>query len=530
MFTILKQKLGIGRRAALEARLSGLESANRKLACEVGLWRERAGWDVAQPGRLTSKLHGKAMPGTAASLWNLDGATLNRIGRYLIRNHPVADAAFDYLNGKILGAKGILPRFNTGDRRRDLYLRDAFRAWAEQCDQRGEDGLNALQEIWLRELGATGEAFVTWGILDGQLKLSLFEAEQLSGLGGSTTGLEQWAGGIVYDQYGRKLRYEVQRASAAWSTSLDTLSLPAERVAHIYRRERPTQWRGVSPFGATGQHLWMTGDIDAAELATQQSAAYWGIVLQQRDTLDLPPSDPEAVAAGLESETAPADQKTREDELIFEIGAVRQMPTGTEAKLLETNRPNSNYQAFSTTILKAISASLGVPYAAATGDTGQANYSSMRGDEMNVRPRLRRVQHLIIARGMTPVTRAWATWALLSGEVRYRGLDTPEMILDGLRWQLPGWEWVDPGAEAKQEESQLRSGRKTWLDAVEEGGRDPEDVLEDLTRIQAWNAEHGLNLPLPDLTAGAGAAPEPEAGEEEEPETDGETTDEEATE
>jgi lambda family phage portal protein len=318
---------------------------------------------------------------------------------------------------------------------------------------------------------------------------------------------------------------EVQPATAAWSLGLDPIRIPADQVAHLYRRERPTQWRGESPFGAVGGHLWTLGDIDLAALAREQAAAYWGVMLEEQVNLDMPPVDAEALQSGLESATADTEKKTRADEVLFEIGQVRKIPAGMQAKLLETSSPHSNYQAFSMSLLKAISSSLCVPYAALSGDTSQANYSSMRGDEMNVRPRLRRLQHLLITRGMIPVTRAWLRWGLLSGELRLPGARDPEAILGAVRWQLPGWEWVDPKNEAAQEEAQLKSGKKSWIDVAVDGGRDPEDLLDDFARIQEWNESRGLDLPLPSLTGSPGATtgsgggvPEPPDVEAEEPE------------
>ncbi|KKK51274.1 hypothetical protein LCGC14_3116570, partial [marine sediment metagenome] len=60
------------------------------------------------------------------------------------------------------------------------------------------------------------------------------------------------------------------------------------------------------------------------------------------------------------------------------------------------------------------------------------------------------------------------------------------------RWQLRGWQWVDPLKDAKANIESNNAGIKTKRDILPEAGRDLEDTFAQLAEEKRLAAELGL--------------------------------------
>lgn len=478
-------------------------------------------WDIAKVTRLNQQLHSRASTSFAFNLHAGQHARVRNIARYLLRNHPVAASIIDYYVAVILGPEGIWPTFNTGDTAFDKRANALFYDWAEAVDPTGEVTWNDLQEMWVREIAATGEAMTETGIdkRSGRFVARAFEPEQLASwaFGGHVTlgKDEQTNDGIVYDSFGRKTKYLVMDAtpeSYITGTALDYREIPAERVAHIYCKKRPTQYRGESPFDSTGQTLFDQQDIDFGELQLVRAAGYFGIYLKQDASGMTPPNELDGLDEDPDNEQGRKTSGSEDSEIYLEPGSMRE---GTATPhILAHNHPPADYQTFRRSLIMLASARFNTPYTAASGDTSQANYSSMRGEEMHCRPGRMRDQRRLAYKGAQRVVQNWLMAKLVTGELELPAGAKISDVVRKIKYNFYVVDWVDPQNESKAEAAQLETGVMSWDEAVERHGRDPEQVIEQLKKLKALNDQHNLNLPGPwDRKKESAPAPEqkPEA-------------------
>lgn len=461
------------------------------------------GYQAAKLNRLTERLHAQARTRYAEQIGNADGRRLRDIARHLVRNVPEASRAVDYVASAVVGP-GIYPQFTTGDRALDLDLEQWFADLALGIEYRDGRSWRVVQEMAVREMIVAGEAFSVAARSGSRYAIEVFESEQLDAMAVATQlgAGEQAVRGVVYSREGRRVAYLVESVDAGLMGSagsvLDVRRIPANRVAHVYRSFRPSQFRGISEMGPVAIALSDLQELDWAWLTTLRTHA--GVSLWLKTPSDGVGEDALAGIGATDREESEAGQA--DTEINWEPGTVMSGPE--EPTVLQSHVPSGEAQAFRVALLKGVAAALGIPYSA-LGDVERANYSSERAAEMHCRPGIARRQDLLVE----GFCRRHLLWAMrvgvASGEVRLpRGLTVDQVVARSM-WPLPGREWVDPRAESLAMESRLRTGVWSFSDACAAHGRDAMEQLEALAREREQFAAAGLVHPHDLLNAQATA-------------------------
>lgn len=311
----------------------------------------------------------------------------------------------------------------------------------------GIDGESDWPQILLdsvAEYVATGEIMCLRGQdLGGNLKLQLIESEDLD------TFREDR--GIELNRYGAPTVYHLVRREQA--QIVERYQVESSKISRLIHRERVRQLRGTSLFSAAALSMQDIQEIDFNELQLLKTASLFGLYLKRS------PNDPagaKPLRSGLataQTSASPASSPTGAATLTL---APRMIHEGSaDPTVINPATPPAEYQKFRTMLLQGIAARFGIPYTALSGDTSQANYAAMRGEEMHCRPGLCRFQRRL-ARAFEPMLRDF----LLYDAVQERIVKSPEVpfLMGNFRWQFSGWEWVDPNAEAKALESKRGQG------------------------------------------------------------------------
>jgi capsid protein len=132
--------------------------------------------------------------------------------------------------------------------------------------------------------------------------------------------------------------------------------------------------------------------------------------------------------------------------------------------------------------LRQAAAAAGVMYEHATGDFSNVNYSSWRAGHHGFRRRMERIQWLVVVHKLCRVIAQ-----------RYREAATAAQLLPvasfGWRWTPPGFISVDPYKDAQADLANLRMGKVTLSQLVEERGYDYLEFLgqyaEDLASVES---------------------------------------------
>ena len=383
-----------------------------------------------------------------------DMARVNSRARQAIRDDPWAKAVQRAFRRNRIGT-GITPIIDKMPWRRE------FRQWMNDpamCDLEGRRNFHRIQQWASDEDVAAGQGFVVRWIINGQLKLQLFESEQLDTykyLERSTQN--EVRNGIEVDDHGKPVAYhfyrrhpnDIRGLARPAPLTLESVRVPASMVSHIYDPERCRQTHAYSRLGPVLRNLRDLAEYDAAQLRVARAEASIGLLIKGGDDGDDPLSlDGLGVAYLGEDESV--------DPFI-------------------PSRPGGTYDPFVRIQVMRIAAGVDLSPDQVTRSFDGGNFSSKRQGSIEDRRVFEQDQQRFINQLCDPVMRDWLfCWAMRNPEQSgdYFLRDEPQQV----KWQGQGWDWVDPEVQGKAIERMMRLRLTSRTIEAEKLGRTVEQL------------------------------------------------------
>jgi len=286
-----------------------------------------------------------------------------------------------------------------------------------------------------------------------------------------------------------------------WSSgALDHEVITADRVLHLFRRDRPGQIRGVShmapalPLYAKRRRFTMA-TITAAETAASIAAVLY------------------ADHAALTDE----DIASLDDDAFFDLprGSMPVMPLGYKLGQLKSEHPSTTYDMFNRAILSEIARCFGMPYNIAAANSADMNYASGRMDDQNWRRLVDVERRWFEQEILDRILSDWLDEAFLIPNYLPRSLGSFAGGEIPHRWYWDPAPHVDPEKEATG--FALLWDRGIGLDEdyiYETLGKDPAEFYASAARQNKRRKE--ANMPIP----GADAQTQPSQAMRNEPNKD----------
>ncbi|MEC5321116.1 phage portal protein [Brenneria populi subsp. brevivirga] len=316
-------------------------------------------------------------------------------------------------------------------------------------------------------------------------------------------------GGVEIDADGAPVAYHIRKAHIGdWWSGAETMTWDrVERetpwgrpvVIHDFDGDRATQHRGTSMFAPIVQRLKMLTKYDQTELEAAILNAVFGAYVTS-------PYDPRLFEDGLQQDDVLAYQDMRtafhNDHRISLHGGARMpiLPPGETITTVDAQRPNSNFIAFESAVLRNCAAATGISTQQLTQDWSDVNYSSARAAMLEAWKTLTRRREDFAVGFAQPILSCFVEELHSLGEVPLPA-GAPD-FLDAraeyvrAQWMGPGRGWVDPVAEKKGAILGLDAGLSTLAREVAENeGEDWEEVLDQRKREIEACKERGLPLP-----------------------------------
>jgi lambda family phage portal protein len=165
----------------------------------------------------------------------------------------------------------------------------------------------------------------------------------------------------------------------------------------------------------------------------------------------------------------------REAELKMEPGTFRYGGPGEDIKF-SSPPPTQGYSEFFRESMRAVASGYGVSYEAMTGDYSQVNYSSGRMGHLEFRRNIDSWRwNVIIPQFCDPYFKWFLEWA------ETQGVNTLGVTVE---WVPPAPTSIDPTKEIEALKREVRSGFKSYGQAVREQGLDPDVLVEE---VAEWN-------------------------------------------
>ena len=179
----------------------------------------------------------------------------------------------------------------------------------------------------------------------------------------------------------------------------------------------------------------------------------------------------------------------------FEPGTFPTLAPGEDIEFNRATDVGGQYEAFWRQQLRGVAVGQTLTYEMLSGDYSESNYSSMRGNLLDVRRALEMAQHHVLVFQMCrPVWRWFIEAAALSGAIRAADYAADPNRYLSVKWIPHGWDWVDPEKDAAAEAAKVRGGFKSRSEVVSELGYDAEEVDDEIRRDNERADRLGLVL------------------------------------
>lgn len=509
---------------APQPRATWLDRAVAYLAPRHGLERLRARAAFAELSRAYegasrgARLGGWKTSSESASTVGLgELATLRHRSRYVFRNIGWAKQAVRVATNNVVGA-GVVPRIlaapGAGGRGEaaKLAARNLWRRWAAsgtEAHTRRRLSLYGIQRLAMRSVGVDGEVLIRRRVrrtTDGlavPLQVEVMQADFLDeSQDRELAGGGRILGGIEFDSFDQVVAYHLFRSHPGdyRRGQLESRPVPASEIIHLFDEEAPGQVRGVPLCAPALVRLRDLDETEDARVIREKVAACFAAFL-----VDINGEGSPLLGAGASSGSV-------EDEVGESLrpGMLARLQPGQDVRFGTPPVP-AGFEEFSSLALRGIAAGYGITYEELTGDYSRVNFSSGRMGWLKADRQVRAWQQDVIVAGLC--CRLWEWWTTAAAMVD-PAID-PEAIL--VSWDAPRREMLDPVKETQARILGIRGGLQSLSDGIREGGRNPDEVLEELAQDADRIDELELTLDTDPRRAVAPAAGAAEDDDEEEP-------------
>lgn len=427
---------------------------------------------------------------------------LRNRARGLYRNDPHVRRWVNQLQTNVVGDLGfklqVKARHPNGTKGMDTYGNAAVEdAWMEWSRVSTADGMMSFRELCrqvVRTWARDGEFFAE--IVEGNrfthgMALHAFEADIVDdtltvSTYGKANSIRQ---GVEIDQYGKPVAYHLLHSHPGDTFSMGIESrkhrrVPAEKIIHVFIKDRPHQVRGEPPLAPVMTATKMLSGYREAEVTGRRVAAskmgFFTRLFNEGQGDIAPLATTEAEDGSLEMEVQP--------------GRLTSLPPGVGFEKFDMTTFSTDYEQFERQILRSISAGLDIAYGNLSMDSSNSSYSTDRSDQIKQRDVWRGLQCFIIE---TFVWRVYSKWnenvfdfATDLKLPRYRA----EKFLKASYFTGRGWSWVDPEKEIKAAKIAVDNNMTSLTRIAAEQGRDIEEVFKEIQSERELATGYGIDL------------------------------------
>lgn len=292
--------------------------------------------------------------------------------------------------------------------------------------------------------------------------------------------------GVELGKHGVPEWYWLATPDAALSRSLDFSSLGSDqftrvraRIAHrpgcfhLFRHMEEEQVRGESVLNS-GMNLFrhLSDSLDN-ELLAQVVTASMALFIAKEEGTGMP--------GYVDEEEDENGEKIFHENIV--PGTVMYGNKGEQPKVLESSRPSPNFAVFSEFVLRAMAASIDMPYEVLAKDFSKTNYSSARAALLEAWRVYLLYRSWLTRHYCQPIWSMVLEEAWLTGRLRLPS-GAPDFYDDifgytQALWIGPARGYVDPVKEIAATVTALENRLMTYSEALAERGRDFSEVMDE---------------------------------------------------
>ena len=253
-----------------------------------------------------------------------------------------------------------------------------------------------------------------------------------------------------------------------------TFRTDADMCLHVFMKLEPEQTRGISWFASGIQTFLGIDKYASIELAASilESGAFAIASPKPNDNTNW-------TGEGAEDAEEPEEGQQPEEKIDMsaKAGEIMFLDQPMDINQYQLNHPSKDYPAYMNTQLGALSGAMGLASYDVTGDLSRTSYSSGRIGNLSAEDTYKLVREVITTKFHMPVLYKWLENERSEGNLSYLSQEEYDDLFES---QFTGRapKYIDPQKSAISLQRRLKAGVISWHEAIEEEGRDPQEVLE----------------------------------------------------
>lgn len=413
--------------------------------------------------------------------------------RQLVNDNAYAHGFVDELANNVVGPRGIVLQAEITTALDELHdktndtLEEAWEDWGlpENCSADCHDSWVDVQKLVIQTIAVDGECFIRkrrYYDNAHAFAVQFIDPDQVDDWYSllPSPGQNEIRSGVELDENMRPVAYHIWTRHLSDSGQRIRQRVPASEILHLFVRYRANQTRGISWFAPVLTSVKMFDGLEEAELvASRASAAKMGFIVTK---------DPMNAAAGIDPDDDPETERLME----AAAGTLEELAPGQEIQTFDPQHPNAVFKDFTKTILRGIARGLGISYTAFTGDLESVSYSSIRTGLLPERDNWRAIQIWLYTQLHRRIYAEWVPLARLTGALSIDSRIASD--LSEVCWKPRGWDWVDPLKDVQATILAIHNGLASRTDALDEEGKDIEDIYQNLEDEQDLAKQHGIEI------------------------------------
>ena len=450
-----------------------------------------------------------------------DLATLRAQSSDLVRNDPLASGAINSNVTAVVGS-GIVPQSRvdfeflkiTEDQAGD-FQRQAERIFKNTADRTDFDlerklTFYQMQASIQRAKLERGDVFALRRFIPRKRKVlglcvQMVEADRVCTPVQTVLGadvLTKVRAGIELDDNGAATHFHVLKRHPSEQLVVTTAysRIPAydengdPLVLPIIPRLRPGQTRGIPYLSPVIEPLKQLGRYTEAELAAAVIGGVFAVFVKSTAPVSpLGPNIPGMISPNRQV-VPPGNKLTR-----LQSGMIVDLAPGEEIQVADSQRPNTAFDAFTTSILRQIGMALEIPYEVLT-KAYTASYSAARAAIIDAWMFFMKERAFLVESFCQPVWEWAISEAVASGRLDAPGFFDDPLIRDawlGCDWVGSSVPQIDPEKEANAARAWNELGIWSKQDISNQQNRDWDNTFKQMVREKRMCDEAGIELPMP---------------------------------
>lgn len=394
---------------------------------------------------------------------------LLKAGRDLEDNNPIVRSILLKFSQYALGNFRYMSR--TGDRAIDQAYEDYWMAWCKRCDFFGRHSFQSLSHLALRSVlrdGDVGFVITRESSVNGEvdpnsdIRLQAVEADRIGGSFDNPTSSQEYIAGIKFDDHGRAVAYKVYRRTQG-NFYTDAQDIPAQSFLLIYDPLRLDEVRGRSHLASVVNYCKdLAETMDAENIAVKNAAFRIMTISNPTGASDDPASYFNQAQTDSYGNTINLENMQK--------GQVNYIPTGSEMKMFESNRPSSAFQGYVDLIVHMIALAFNLPFGFCY-DLSKLGGPTVRLEMALASRTFKRWQTIFEDRFFDRVKNVVLADGIARGKI------PPIKNFTNGKWIYPSDSTIDVGRDSQANISEFKCGLKTAAEVYGAKGEDYEEAL-----------------------------------------------------